>query len=185
MTDNEIISLYWARDERAITETAAVYGRFCHTIAYNVLHTNEDAEECVNDAYHTAWSVIPPQKPERFRPWLGKVVRNIALDRWDKLHAQKRFAGAEVLLDELAESVPSPFDVESETDAAELGRIISRWLEQQPEQDRMFFILRYWKGEPLKTIAKRHGVKVNSLAQKMYTMRRSLKSMLEKEGVQL
>ena len=93
MTDNEIIALYWARDERAVTETADRYGRFCYAIAYNILHINEDAEECVNDTYQTAWSVIPPQRPERFRPWLGKVVRNIAFDIWDKLHAQKRFAG--------------------------------------------------------------------------------------------
>ena len=96
MTDNEIISLYWARDERAIKETDVRYGQFCYTLAYNVLHTKEDAEECVNDTYNTAWNSIPPQKPEHFRPWLGKVVRNISIDLWDKLHAKKRFAGTEM-----------------------------------------------------------------------------------------
>ena len=185
MTDNEIISLYWARDERAVTETAVSYGKFCYTIAYNILRVNEDTEECVNDTYHTAWSVIPPQKPERFRPWLGRVVRNIAFDRWDKLHAQKRYAGAEVLLDELAETVPSHINVEKEVETAELAAVISAWLERQPERDRMFFILRYWKGEPLKSIAARHGIKEKTLAQRMYVMRRSLKLCLENEGIMI
>ena len=185
MTDNEIISLYWVRDERAIKETDVRYGQFCYTLAYNVLHTKEDAEECVNDTYNTAWNSIPPQKPEHFRPWLGKVVRNISIDLWDKLHARKRFAGTEILFDEIAEIVPAAADVESEADAAQLGRIISRWLEKQSERDRMFFILRYWKGESLKSIAKRHGVKENNLAQKMYTMRQSLKICLEEEGVRI
>ena len=71
MNDNEIIALYWSRDERAISETDIKYGRFCKTIAVNILTVREDAEECVNDTYHKAWTVIPPQRPEQFRAWLG------------------------------------------------------------------------------------------------------------------
>ena len=90
MEDRVIIELYWQRDERAIAETAAKYGVFCHTIAMNLLGQREDAEECVNDTWHTAWMSIPPQRPSRLRAWLGRVVRNLALGLWNRNHAQKR-----------------------------------------------------------------------------------------------
>ena len=84
MEDVEIIELYWQRNEQAIAETAQKYGAFCHSIAKNILSIDEDAEECVNDAFHQAWNAIPPQRPVRFRAWLGKTVRNLALNLWNK-----------------------------------------------------------------------------------------------------
>lgn len=82
MEDKEILALYRARAEDAIAETAKKYGRYCHTIAYNILHSAEDSEECVNDTYLRAWAAIPPQWPERLATFLGKITRNLALDRW-------------------------------------------------------------------------------------------------------
>ena len=38
MNDQEIIALYWAKEERAISATAEKYGGYCHTIAYNILY---------------------------------------------------------------------------------------------------------------------------------------------------
>ena len=58
MQDLGIIDLFFARDEQAIKETDAKYGKLCHRVAYNVLHSNEDAEECVNDAYMGVWNAI-------------------------------------------------------------------------------------------------------------------------------
>jgi len=55
MDDNKIIDLYWKRSESAITETDKKYGRYCNTIAFNILHNREDAEECVNDTYFKVW----------------------------------------------------------------------------------------------------------------------------------
>ena len=37
MKDHEIIELYWARNESAITATTEKYGNYCHTIAYNAV----------------------------------------------------------------------------------------------------------------------------------------------------
>ena len=183
MTDNEIIALYWARDERAITETDLKYGRFCRSVADNVLTVKEDAEECVNDTYAKVWNVIPPQKPLQFRAWLGRIVRNIALNLWNKNHAAKRYKGMEVLLSELEECVPSAQTVEDEIDDAELGRAISSWLRTLPEEDRTYFVLRYWNGEALKDIAHRFGSSPEKLAQKMHRLRKNLKDALEKEGI--
>ncbi|MCM1441866.1 MAG: sigma-70 family RNA polymerase sigma factor, partial [Roseburia sp.] len=103
MEDSRIVELYWRRDEAAVGETERKYGALCRGVARNILGVDEDAEECVNDALHQAWTSIPPQRPDKLRAWLCRVVRNLALNRWERDHAQKRFGGAAVLLDELAD----------------------------------------------------------------------------------
>jgi len=185
MNDKDIIELYWARNEQAVSETDKKYGKFCRGIALNILSVNEDAEECVNDTYHKAWTVIPPQRPEHLRAWLGRVVRNIALNLWNKNHTQKRYSGMETMFSELEECIPSGENVEREIEDIELGKAISRWLGTLSEEDRKYFILRYWNGIPLKDIASRYGTGADKLAQKMHRLRQSLKTALEKEEIYL
>ena len=108
MEDGRIVELYWERDETAIAETQKRYGRYCHSIAYNVLHSDEDAEECVNDTYVRAWNSMPPQRPSRLAAFLGRITRNLALDRYLFDHAQKRARSTELILDELEECIPDP-----------------------------------------------------------------------------
>ena len=84
MSDEEIIALYFARDEDAIRETDTAYGKRLHTLAKNILQNREDAEESVNDTYFAAWKLIPPRRPQRFGPFLGKLTRNLSIDRWRK-----------------------------------------------------------------------------------------------------
>lgn len=76
MEDLQIISLYFKRDEAAISETATKYGAFCHRIALNILSTSSDADECVNDTYLRAWNSIPPQKPDKLGAWLASLPQN-------------------------------------------------------------------------------------------------------------
>lgn len=185
MEDEQIVSLYWARSEDAIRETDVKYGSFCRTLARNILSVREDAEECVNDAYHHAWNAMPEERPSLLRAWLGKVVRNLAIDLWHRNHAQKRYDGMELLLSELEDCVPSPETVEDAIEAAELGRVISKWLDTLPEDDQTLFVRRYWNGDALNALAKEHGVAPVKLAQKMYRMRLALKAALEKEGIAL
>ena len=45
MEDDQIVDLYWARSERAVAETAHKYGRYCYSIAYNILLNAEDAAQ--------------------------------------------------------------------------------------------------------------------------------------------
>lgn len=181
MEDSEIVDLYWRRDERAIEETGRKYGSLCRSVAGNILGA-EDAEECVNDALHQAWTSIPPQRPDRLGAWLGKVTRNLALNLWDKNRARKRYAGMTALLDELAECVPGPITVEKELEDRELSTAIDRWLRALPREDRVMFLRRYWYGVELRELAAKRGVSPNRLAQKMLRLRRSLKHTLEKEG---
>ena len=185
MEDAQIVSLYWVRCEDAIRETDAKYGTFCRTLTGNILSIREDAEECVNDTWHYAWNAMPEERPILLRAWLGKVVRNLALDRWRSSHAQKRYDGMELLLSELEDCVPARETVEETVEAAELGCVISAWLAALPEDNAALFVRRYWNGEALNALAKAQGVTAAKLAQKMYRLRLSLKTTLEQEGIAL
>lgn len=185
MEDTQIVGLYFERDEAAISETAAKYGAYCHGIALNILSINADADECVNDAYLQAWNSIPPQKPDRLGAWLGKVVRNIALNLWKKNRRQKRHAGMEQLLNELEDCIPSPATVEREIEEQELTEVINTWLAALPKNDRILFVRRYWNGEAVAALARESGTSPAKMAKRMYRLRQNLKSMLEQEGYSL
>ena len=89
MDDTKIIALYESRDEAAVAETQKKYGGLCRYIAEQILQSREDAEECVNDAYHKAWNTIPPQRPTAFRTFLCRITRNLSIDRLRYLHREK------------------------------------------------------------------------------------------------
>lgn len=182
MEDSEIVALFWRRDESAVSETEEKYGALCRSVAGRILGSAEDAEECVNDALHQAWTAIPPQRPDRLGSWLGRVTRNLALNTWKRDRAQKRQGGMTALLDELAECVPGPVTVEKELEDKELAAVIDHWLRGRSKEDRTLFLRRYWYGVELQELAEERGISPNRLAQKMHRLRRSLKQTLEKEG---
>ena len=134
MDDWDILDLFFTRSEQAIVELDAKYGAIFHALAYNILASREDADECVNDAYLGAWNAIPPERPEHLGAWLGRVVRNVALGRWQHAHARKRNRGMTTLLSELEECIPSPQNVETALDEQELGERISIWLRSLPQE---------------------------------------------------
>ena len=159
MEDAAIVALYWARDEQALAETAAKFGAYCRKIADNILHSAHDAEECENDTWLAAWNSMPTNRPARLAPYLGRITRNLALDRFDRAAAQKRGSGQTCApLDELAECVAAPGSVEDSFDAAETGRLISAFLRTLPEETRNIFLRRYWYCDATADIAARYGL---------------------------
>ena len=107
MDDKQILDLYWERSEAAISETSKKYGKYCRYIAFNILHNDEDSEECVNDTYLRAWNSIPPNRPSVLKTFLGKITRNLSLDRYELLNAKKRNGGQmPLILDEIQECIP-------------------------------------------------------------------------------
>ncbi len=182
MEDGAIIELYWQRSERAIEETRVKYGDYCYGISYRLLHSPEDAEECVSDTWHAAWNAMPPQRPQSLRAWLGRVVRNLSLGRWNRDHRRKRGGVAE-LLSELEDCIPSPDTAETRMEARELSRAIDDWLGGLDRAERRLFLRRYWYGIPLQDLAKEEGVAPAKLAQRMLRLRQSLRRALEKEGI--
>ena len=183
MSDQEIIDLYWAREEQAVTETDHKYGALCRHVSFNLLGNDEDAEECVNDVWLTAWNSMPDERPRALRAWLLRVVRNISIDRYRRDHSGKRHAETEVLLSELEECIPSGKDIETELERKEIGKVIDCWLRTLDPFDRRLFLLRYFDGAALKSIAEEYGLNAGKLAKRMYRLRLRLKEVMEQEGI--
>lgn len=186
MSDNEILDLYWNRSENAINATAEKYGNYCHAISYNILHNDEDAEECVNDTWLGAWKSIPPHRPNRLSAYLGKITRNLSLNRFKQYNAQKRGLGqTEPVLSELEDCIPSQNDVEQAVCEMILVQSIEQFLYALPAQNRNIFIRRYWYLSSIKDIAKAYGMSESKLTSLLFRMRKELKEHLEKEGITL
>lgn len=184
MRDEEILDLYWSRNEKAIVETEGRYGKYCYSIAFHILHDREDSDECVNDTWLRAWNAIPPGRPERLSLFLGTITRNLSFDKWKRKKAMKRGNGeVEVTLDELAECVPAANSTEDAVEAAELKRMLNDFLHTLPEKDCNVFLRRYWYVEEYHEIAKRYGMNLNTVKTSLFRTRRKLKDYLEREGV--
>lgn len=183
MEDSEIIALYEARNELAIEATAAAYGKYCTAIAVNILTIPEDSEECVSDTYHAVWNRIPPAKPDSLRHYLGTIVRNLALSRYRKNHAQKRYRGMELMLSELSDCIPDSKGVEDTIDGKELSHHIERWLRSLHSEDRRVFLRRYWYGDSVRQLAEQTDRSENAVSLQLLRLRKKLKIALEKEGI--
>lgn len=178
MTDHEIIELFFARDEGAIRETDKKYGRYCHSIAQNILKSTPDAEECVNDTYLQAWRSIPPHRPAVLRLYLGKITRRLAIDKYRANKSRNR--GLEVALDEIAEILPA-----REEDDSELPALLADFLASLPAEERNLFILRYYNGHTVARLAKAFKMKPNNLSARLYRTREKLRAYLAERGYQV
>ncbi len=181
MEDGRIVQLYWDRDQRAIPETEGKYGKLLHSISWNLLHSREDAEECVNDTYLRAWEAIPPARPGAFRIWLGQITRNLSLDRWKSRRAEKRGGGAEALLGELEDCLPDQRGRSVED--LELAELLNVFLRGLSREARAAFLRRYWYGESLAEIAGALGCGEGKVKSSLFRSRRALREYLEKEGI--
>ena len=186
MEDSRIIDLFWERSETAIRETTKKYSRYCYSISLNILHNIEDAEECVNDTYLNAWNAIPPKRPNCLATFLGKITRNLSIDKFKKYTTEKRgFGQTEIALSELDEAVPSASSVEQAIDEKELTQTLNLFLESLPKQKRILFVQRYWYLTPIKAIAEQQGKSESQVKSMLFRIRNELKLHLEKDGVLL
>lgn len=183
MDDQLILDLYFARSESAISETAAKYGPYCYSIAWNILNNNEDAEESVSDTYLAAWNVIPPRRPNIFAAFLAKITRRLSIDRWRSRSAYKRGGGEiDLVLEELDYCVTSGDTPELALQRKELARSVNRFLEALPEVERSIFLCRYWYLDPVNRIAENFGFTPSKVTSLLHRLRGRLRSHLEKEG---
>ena len=186
MDDKRIIELYQKRSETAISETANKYGKYCYYIAYHILYSEEDSEECVNDTYLRAWEAIPPQCPEKLSTFLGKITRNLALNRYKYYLRQKRGNGkTELVIDELNECIPASNNTEESVDEILLVELLNQFLYSLPKQKRIIFLRRYWYMSSIQEIAKDYGFSESKVKMILLRTRNKLKQVLEKEGIVL
>ncbi|MBQ7384082.1 MAG: sigma-70 family RNA polymerase sigma factor [Clostridia bacterium] len=182
LTDEEIVELYWQRQERAIKETDRKYGNYLHTIAYNIIHDNLDCEECLNDTYMGTWERIPPARPNMFRAFLSNIMRNIALDRFRKNRASRRIPSELVTsLEELDECIPTQ-SLETEYFIKELGRLLNGFIGSLTSREEFVFVCRYYYSDKISEIAKLLGMSEKTVSRDLAEIRKNLRELLEKEG---
>lgn len=183
MTDQEIIELYFARDERAISETANAHGAYCFGVAMRILRSHLDSEECVSDTWLRAWNTIPPKRPEVLRTYLAHIIRNLAISRYRREHATKRSHGPDTPIHELAECLPDPEGSPADAVASvELRQALNSFVAGLDDTERKLFVGRYWHGYTPAQLAKAYGIKENALNQRLYRIRERLRRYLAERG---
>lgn len=184
MEDAAIVNLYWQRSDRAISETEKKYGRYCHSIAFHICGSGEDAEECVNDTYLRAWNCMPEERPNMLGTFLGRITRNLALDRIKASKAAKRGGGQTPLaLEELEECVPGHSNPETELEQKELEAVIGHFVAALPKTEKLVFVLRYFYLAPIDEIADKLHFSSGKVKSMLFRSRRKLRACLEKEGL--
>jgi len=185
--DEKIIELFFARSEEAISQTKAKYGRLIRSVSYGILKSHEDSEECEQDTYLKAWNKIPPTKPSVLSAFLSRIARNLSLDMYDRMHADKR-GGSEVpvLLDELSECIPSAdTDAGRLADENDLKRILDSFLSTLKPDSRKIFMRRYFYADSVEDIADNFGFGVSKVKMSLSRSRKALADRLTKEGYTL
>ncbi|MGM9632210.1 MAG: RNA polymerase sigma factor [Eubacteriales bacterium] len=182
MPDEDIIELYWQRDEAAIDETDFKYRKYLFTVAYNILYNKEDCEECLDDTYVGAWEAMPPQRPSFLKAFLMTVIRRVSINRYNEKNRQKRVPSA--LTESLSDLEGVIFDTsfENEDTAAHLGKIISDFVRSLSKRQRYIFMSRYYVAEPIEKIAAELGVSKSTVNKDISAIKSGLEEALGKEG---
>lgn len=184
MEDAEIVELFWARNEDAIKETDAVYGRRLNALAKNILQSREDAEESVNDTYMETWKAIPPQRPRYFFAFLAAICRHLSLTRLDWNMAAKRKAEVVSLTEDMEQCIPDASH-ERTMRGKELGRILDAFLESLPKDSWVIFLRRYWYVDTIAEIARQYGMTESKVKMQLSRTKEKLRIYLEKEGIRV
>ncbi|HZK29054.1 MAG TPA: RNA polymerase sigma factor [Clostridia bacterium] len=182
-SDEAILDLYFERSEEALSATTEKYGALLRSLAWNILGDHEDVEECVSDTYMAAWNAIPPQRPEYFKAYLCKIVRNFSLDKVREKTREKRGGGSiPLILEEMEELLASNDDIARTVETQELSRMISDYLREQPDRRRIIFLQRYYYSSSIKEIAGEQETTQGAVKILLYRMRCELKQVLQDRG---
>ncbi len=182
--DEQIIELYFARDEQAIRLTDEKYGKYLFAVAYNILGDRLDCEECRNDTYLDTWNAIPPSRPASLKAFLTRIIHCKALNRYKKKNAVKRIPSElTISVDELHAALESGEDIARVYDAEEIGRLIEEFLRSSTERRRHIFIERYYMAQPAEAIARELGLTVWSVYKELDKTREALRAYLAENEV--
>ena len=182
MDDTGIIALFFQRDEQAVRETHAAYGKKLYFLSRNILASREDAEESVNDTYLETWRSIPPKRPRYFYAFLAAICRNLSLNRLDWRMAAKRNAEIVALTEEMENCLPDGRQ-EAEFDRRELRRILEAFLDSLSKESRLIFLRRYLYAEKISDIAARYAISESKVKTQLHRSRNKLRAQLEQEGI--
>ena len=185
MEDQKIIDLYTNREERAIYETDKKYGRLCTSISMGILNDMRDSEECVSDTWFALWNQIPPKKPNPFKAYICRIIKNLSLKCYEYHHAKKRNSQYDLSLEELEECISKEQNIESQIELRELKWIIAKFIEDLPKEKRILFLRRYWFLQSVSEMARDYEVTSKNMSVKLLRIRKDLKEYLKEEGFEI
>ena len=183
MDDEKIIEMFFERSEQGIRELDIKYGKVCQRLAYNIVNSRQDAEECVNDAYLGAWNAIPPANPSPLLAYVCRIVRNISLKVYYRKGAAKRSSAYTIAMEEIEACAADPDTVEAEIEARELARIIESFLDTLSVENRVIFMRRYWFSDSCRDIAGAVGLSEKNISVRLTRIRHKLKDYLSEREV--
>ncbi|MCI6011241.1 MAG: RNA polymerase sigma factor [Firmicutes bacterium] len=185
MEDEKIITLFFQREESALEQVREKYGGLCRTIAGKILNDGRDIEECVVDTWLRLWRSIPPQKPDSLKAYTARITRNLALDRYAYNTAAQRSTALTEAFEELEQDLGAAADRADALREKEFHDLLNRFLKQQKQKARIFFVRRYWYGESAGEIARDCGCSEEAVKSSLFRTRTKLRKMLEEEGVKV
>ena len=182
MNEKVIVNLLWKRSESALQAVRDKYFAYCHTISIKIVLNEQDADECFNDLLLKLWESIPPNKPDNLTAYIGKIMRNISINKYKEKKRQKR-NGSD--LDISLDGIEGFIGVEDDIDDYIVGELISDYLHTLPKVNRMIFVARYWYFEPISEIAENFNFTESKIKSILYRSKNGLKDFLIKEGISL
>ena len=183
--DEKILNLFWQRSEAALDKTMEKYGRNLYRVARNILHSNQDAEECVNDTLLSAWEAIPPKRPEFFGAYLAKIARNFSLKRWRAAGAAKRGSGQVALMLSELDDIFTPETADERLNYTQTVSAINDCLHTLGDTAQAAFVRRYFAGDSIQEISRLLGVSESKIKSMLFRARNKLKIHLKQEGINI
>ena len=183
MKDEKIIELFWARDERALGETQEKYKNLCMYVGAQILASNEDREECFNDLLLSLWNSIPPEKPTNLRAYIGRSMRNHALNRSRDNNAWKRGKNFQTVGEEFLQTVEDGHSLADSFEAKRAGEAVNRVLDAISKDDRRIFIMRFYLGLSISNISHQLGFGESKIKVSIHRTRKKIAELMQKEGI--
>lgn len=184
--DSDLIKLYEQREEEALQKTAQKYGNYCYEIAYQILKRKEDCEEILNDTYFATWNSIPPNRPVSLKYYLGKICRNLSINRYHTYHRQKRLGSQyELALEEISHYIPTGNSLDTQIEYKELLSSIEHFLHTLKKEDASLFLFRYFYFKSIEELSHLFSIRKGTIKVRLHRIRKQLKLYLEKEGIVL
>jgi RNA polymerase sigma-70 factor (ECF subfamily) len=183
MSDEEIIALYWQRDENAIRATDAKYRDYLMAIARNIVRDLRDCEECLNDTYLDAWNAIPPKRPTLLQAFLATIMRRTAIDRYRANTRDKRVPTDAIdSFDELEYVIAGGEPPAKMAEAEHLAALISGYVRTLSRRRKYVFMARYFAARSIAEVAEALSCSEATVNREIARIRNELRALLRKEG---
>lgn len=177
MNEQDLAAALRRRDESAIALAMERYTRLLWSAACRALGKDavpEDLEEIVADVFVYLW-----ENPEKFEPsrgklkdWLAAIARSRAVDRRRQLLRQ-----AALPLDETV--LAGELGLLDQVLAGDTRRSLAQAVGALEEPDREIIILRYYRDEKPRAIARILGLSVKQVENRLYRAKAKLRTHMQ------